>query len=244
MPRQNTIMDRRAWFALILAVCALLSVPWAVAAGSGGGGSLPSTTYDQNKRALTPEQLSEKAFKAGIKQRDRALKQEAKATKAKSEKAANKALARAQKAYQKAIEKQGEALRLDPQNYRAANELGFALRKTGDFRKAVGAYNFALKVNPNFHEATEYRAEAFLALGLLEETKRSYMVLFREDRPLADQLMVSFKKWVEQQENPTTAEQEFATWVVEREKIAEISADLSWHTPRTRNWVHAPTAGG
>ena len=61
--------------------------------------------------------------------------------------ARDKALAKAQKAYKQAVGKQGEAIKLDPQNYQAANELGFALRKTGDYRKALGAYNFALQIN-------------------------------------------------------------------------------------------------
>ena len=51
-------------------------------------------------------------------------------------------------------------MKIYPQNYKAANELGYALRKSGDYRKAIGAYNYALEINPNFHQATEYRGEA------------------------------------------------------------------------------------
>ncbi len=203
------------------------------AAGSGGGSSTPS--YNTGGRALSPEQQSDKAFRSGLKQRDRALKQEEKAVRAKSEKARDKALAKAQKAYAKAIEKQGEALQLNPQNYKAANELGFALRKTGDYRKAIGAYNYALQINPSYHEATEYRGEAFLALGMFEQTKRSYMVLFREDRALAAQLMSRIDEWIAAQDDALDEDQTaFVAWVDERKRVAQITNDLSMNN--TRAW--------
>ncbi len=203
-------------------------------AGSGGGG-MGSGTYNENSRALTPQQKSAKAFRAGIKHRDRALAQERKADKARTAKAAERALAKAQKHYAKAKERLGEALQLDPRNYKAANELGFALRKLGDYRKAIGAYNYALDINPNFHEATEYRAEAFLALGMLDHTRQSYMVLFREDRGLAQQLMERIDAWIVEQGAPASgAHQEFIAWVDERKRIASITNDLSMNN--TRSW--------
>ncbi len=201
------------------------------AAGSGGA-TAPS--YDTATRALSPQQRSDKAFRAGVKQRDKALKQEAKAAKARSEKAREKALSRAQKAYAKAIDKQGEALQHDPQNYKAANELGFALRKTGDYRKAIGAYNYALEINPNYHPATEYRGEAFLALGLFEQTKQAYMVLFREDKTLAAQLMARFDEWIaEQGQSLDETQTAFVAWVGDRKRMAQITSDLSLNNTRT-----------
>jgi len=207
----------------------------ALAAGSGGGGGMDSGSYSSNGRSLTPAQISGKAFRSGLKHRDRALKYEAKAAKAKSEKSRDKSLAKAQKAYKKAIEKQAEAVRIFAENYKAANELGFALRKTGDYRKAIGAYNYALELNPNFHPATEYRGEAFLALGLYDQTKQSYMQLFRNDRTLADQLMVVINTWVEEKgDGLEPAEEEFVFWVNERKRLAQITSDLSMNN--TRSW--------
>jgi tetratricopeptide (TPR) repeat protein len=205
------------------------------AAGSGGGGGIDSGSYSSNGRSLTPPQLSGKAFRAGLKHRDRALKHEAKAAKAKSEKARNKSLAKAQKSYKKAIEKQADAVRIFAENYKAANELGFALRKTGDYRKAIGAYNYALELNPNFHPATEYRGEAFLALGLYDQTKQSYMQLFRNDRTLADQLMTVIDTWVEQKgDGLEPVEADFVYWINERKRLAQITSDLSMNN--TRSW--------
>lgn len=205
------------------------------AAGSGGGGGDIGAMQSTNSRALSPEQQSAKLFRAGLKHRERALKYEAKAVKAKSEKAQNKALAKAQKSYKKALSKQADAMRVDPQNYKAANELGFALRKTGDYKKAIGAYNYALELNPNFHPATEYRAEAFLVLGLYEQTQQSYMQLFRGDRTLADQLMVTIDSWIETKgDTLEPAEVEFVSWINERKRLAKITADLSMNN--TRSW--------
>ena len=205
------------------------------AAGSGGGGGDMAPMQSANSRALSPEQQSAKLFRAGLKHRARALKYEAKAGKAKSEKAQNKALAKAQKSYKKALSKQADAVRVDPQNYKAANELGFALRKTGDYKKAIGAYNYALELNPNFHPATEYRAEAFLVLGLYKQTQQSYMQLFRGDRDLANQLMTAIDSWIESKgDGLQPAEADFVTWINERKRLAQITADLSMNN--TRSW--------
>ncbi|MEM7096689.1 MAG: tetratricopeptide repeat protein [Pseudomonadota bacterium] len=222
----------------ILTLMMFFNTPVIHAAGSGGGGgslSVPST----NSRALTPDQLSDKAMRAGIRERDRALKQEARAAKAKTDKKRDKALAKAKKHYDKAANKQREAVQLNPRNYKALNEWGYALRKTGDYRKAIGAYNLALEINPNFHQATEYRGEAFLALGYLNETKQSYMVLFRNDRELAAQLMQTMQDWVNAKSKPesvvtTEEEVEFIAWIEERAKLAKIANDLSANN--TRVW--------
>lgn len=212
-----------------MAICLLLGAQWTFAAGSGG-----NDDFDPNSRGLSAEQRSAKAFRAGLKHRDRALKHEARAAKVSSDKARTKALAKAQKEYKKAINKQGEAIKLYPQNYKAANELGFALRKTGDYRKAIGAYNFALEVNPNYHQATEYRGEAFLALGMLQQAQSAYMQLFRNDRALADQLMQRIDEWAAQRgDDATAAEVEFIAWARERKRLAKITADLSMNNTRT-----------
>ncbi len=218
-----------------LVVCTVLALnaSHVLAAGSGGGGgSLSSSSAPA--RNLSPEELSDKAMRAGIRQRDKALKQEKKAGSAKSEKARNKALARAEKAYKKAIDKQGEALRHNPNNYKAANELGFALRKTGDYRKAIGAYNYSLKINPNFTQAIEYRGEAFLALGFYDQAKNAYLTLFRNDRELADLLMTKLETWAATKTDKSEAEAQFAGWIEERSRLAKATADLSMNN--VRDW--------
>ncbi len=215
---------------ILLAWGLCLTGLFAHAAGSGG-----MDDFDPTAAGKTPEERSAQAFHAGIKHRDRALKYEARAAKAEDPKTRDRALAKAQQEYTKAVTKQGEAIKLYPQNYQAANELGFALRKTGDFRKAIGAYNFALGINPDYHPATEYRAEAFLALGMFDRTRKSYMHLFRNDRDLADQLMRRIEAWIaERDEHPDQNEAAFIAWAEERMQLAKITADLSMNN--TRSW--------
>ena len=222
---------------LIMAIFAspmAIVAPTVFAAGSGGGGFAGSPPSSSGK-SLTPEEQSAKLYRSGLKQKDRALAQLQKAEAASSDKARNKAKAKAEKAFAKAIKKQGEALSIDPRNYKAANELGYALRRTGDYEKAVGAYNYALKLNPNFHEATEYRGEAFLALGFYKQAMQSYMILFRNDRDLADQLMATMDKWVSDKNGEfSESEQSFVNWIKERKQMAKITRNLSMNN--TRNW--------
>ena len=199
-------------------------------AGSGG-----MDDFDPNSEGLSAEERSAAAYNAGLRHRDRALKHEARAAKAGGEQARKHALNKAQSEFEKAVAKQGEAIKLDPQNYRAANELGFALRKRGAYQKAIGAYNFALMINPEFHQATEYRAEAFLALGNFDKTRAAYMQLFRNAPDLADQLMARLETWVaEHQSSATPTEAEFIAWVQERRALAKVTADLSANN--TRSW--------
>lgn len=215
---------------LLCSIVLMFNSASGVAAGSGAGSAESDSTP-----GFSPTEMSAKAFRVGIKHRDRALSLESKAEHASSDKAREKALAKAQKAFSKAVGKQGEAIKLDPQNYKAANELGYALRKTGDFRKAIGAYNYALDVNPNFHPATEYRAEAYLALGMYEQTQRSYMKLFRDDRALASELMVAIDKWrLNNLGERSDPELNFLKWADERKRLAEITNDLS--SNNTRSW--------
>ena len=202
------------------------------AAGSGGGEGALSGADDSTK--LTLEQQAQKALAAGIRHRDRALKHEARAGEASSDTKRQKSLARAQTEFRKAVQKQSEALRLDPGNYKAANELGYALRKTGDFRKAIGAYNYALEINPDFHQATEYRGEAYLALGYFEHAQKSYMRLFRKDRALANQLMDAFTTWLNDRGGDLSeSEVTFIGWVKERKRLASLTQDLSINNSRS-----------
>ncbi len=228
-----TIRSKSAvYFALVLLLAGSMSTQSVSAAGSGGGGGL-SAPASVSGRGLTPEQRSAKAFRAGIKHRDKALKNLGKADKASTDKKRENYLKKARKEFDKAIAKQTDALQQSPENYKAANELGFALRQNGEYRKAIGAYNYALQINPNFHEATEYRAEAFLKLGFLDETKQSYMVLFRNKRELADELMSKFDVWIEQKNGSLSeSEEAFVAWVNERKQLASISQGLSSNNKR------------
>ena len=214
----------------MMALGALVTLPtpsWAAGSGGGGGSLNPSTTAAD----LTPEEQSERALMQGIKYRDRGLKHEAKAAQAKTEKRRAKSLRRAEKAFAKALEQQKLALKLNPNDPRVANELGYAYRKTGDFRKAIGAYNLALDLDPSFHRATEYRGQAFLALGLLDMTKQAYMTLFKHDLELAGELMQAIEDWAAERTDLTEEETAFVAWSLERKALATTATKLSLVAP-------------
>ncbi len=213
----------------ITLLAAVFATTGSFAAGSSGGGDISNVSSATPK---TPEQIANGHYKAGLKHKKKAWKNEAKAAKYDDERKREKYLARAQKSYGKAVAKQTEALKFYPAHYEAANELGYALRKTGDYKKAIGAYNYALKINPKFYQAIEYRGEALLALGLIGNAKQDYMQLFRGDRELAQQLMLAMVTWFESQEPQTDSVTEFGTWISERQTLAKMTQDLSANNAR------------
>lgn len=216
---------------LILFSCLILSSGFATAAGSSSG-----STSAEVRGAGVPrsaESVSATHYKRGVKLKKKAWKYEKKMEKTADAAKLDKLAVKATTQYEKAIEEYAAALRVFPEYYEAATELGYALRKTGDFRKSVGAYNYALGVNPNHHEAIEYRGEAFLALGMLEEAKKDYMVLFRGDPELAARLMTAMETWIAAQEPANTDATELSAWVEERKNLARMSVNLSAVTPRS-----------
>ncbi|MDA1074171.1 MAG: tetratricopeptide repeat protein [Proteobacteria bacterium] len=216
--------------AVLLTMLLLVPSPIGFTAGSSsGGGDMPASRSD----LAPPERSSESQYKSALKQKEKAWKFEAKAAAATDDKDREKNLVKAQKAYQKAIKGQTKALKTYSRNYKAANELGYALRKTGDYEKAIGAYNYALQINPDYHQAIEYRGEAFLALGYHEHAKQAYLQLFRDDRELAAQLMSAIETWLADETNAANDTTDLAAWVEERKSLAEVTQDL---TSKSRSW--------
>lgn len=226
-------MDR---IALLLAV-SLMSA-FGFAAGESASGA--ATDIRMQGVTQTPQQRAVSHYNTGLKHKKTAWKNEKRAGEANTEKKRDKYLKRAQKAYAKSIKSHTAAIKAYPQAYQSASELGYALRKTGDFRQAIGAYNYALGINPDYHPAIEYRGEAYLALGYINEAKEAYMQLFRGDPELATQLMAAMETWLVQQGEPAIEQSatqsltaaELATWVEERKNLAKISNDLSQNSAR------------
>lgn len=187
------------------------------ASGGGGGGGIASAPVDS--RPSSPEQQAEADYKKGLKHKERAWKLEQKAETAKNEKRKAKDLKRAAKEYRKAQDLFAEVLRTFPEHYKAANELGYVLRKQGHYEQAIGSYNYALQLYPDFLQAVEYRAEAFVSIGFYDEARDAYMRLFREDAELAEELMVSMRAWAEQQESPGARARNFIEWLDSRKNI-------------------------
>jgi len=212
----------RTLVSVLLALATIIGAAPATASGSGaGGGSIPTTSPKKLEASL--EERLEKAYAAGLKYKERAWKAEGKAHDATTEKNEQRQLKRAQKDYKRAEGKFAEVLRVNPQDYKAANELGYVLRKQGHYEKAIGAYNYALELFPGFDQAIEYRAEAFVAVGYYDEAKKAYMHLFRSNSELAEELLVSMRQWRDEQraedQAPGARVRDFLEWLESREVV-------------------------
>ena len=65
------------------------------------------------------------------------------------------------------------AVALDPRYAEAWNGLGHALRQDGKAAESLQAYGEALRLRPDFPEALEYLGEAYVALGRLDDARRT-----------------------------------------------------------------------
>ena len=145
---------------------------------------------------------------------------------------------RARAAFQVAVERYEEAVGLDGGLHQAWNELGYARRVLGDYETSLEAYEKALELKPGYAPAIEYRAEALLGLGRLDEVEQAYMDLFRRDRGLAKQLAEASASWVQARRSdprgisPERLER-FSGWLETRRGLASGSAAGS---SNSRGW--------
>ena len=144
----------------------------------------------------------------------------------------------ARKEYAAALSDFQTAATAKPDNYRAHNGAGYALRKLGEYDRALQSYDRALSIAPASIEALEYRAEAYLALNRLDEVKQAYMHLFVHDRAASHVLMGAMKAWAEGHRvqpgnvDPATVAA-FDGWVHERATLAASVANLGHNS---RDW--------
>jgi tetratricopeptide (TPR) repeat protein len=193
---------------------------------SGGSSSMPSAPRK------TPEQQAVDYYNAGLKFRDKALAFQKEAAQATSEKDRAKLEEKARKQFEKAIPQFRWATEKNPRFHEAYSDLGFALRKTGDYASALQTYDHAIALSPTYSPAIEYRAEAYLGLDRVEDAKKAYMTLFTSDRGRADELLAAMKGWVDKrQAEPGTltpdAVKEFAGWVTQRDELAKQTPTVS-----------------
>jgi len=227
-------MSRTLKGVLVLAAAVGLYQAAALASGSGtpsmpssgGGGGMKSN----EERAID-------TFKSGDDHRLKGKAFEEQAT-TKSGADRDKLMARAKGEFEKSYKDFKSASQLNPKLFQAYNGMGFALRKMGDYARALEMYDQAIKMaEPQgfFSEAVEYRAEAYLGLNRIDDAKKAYMDLFAADRKQADLLMAAMKQWVEQKKaNPAgvdaAAIEGFEKWVGERTEVAKVSRLMATST--------------
>jgi len=215
-----------------LVAALVFAAPPVLAAGGGSaGGDYGGGSGSTQRSSRSPERIAKRNYQTGLRHKAKAWKLEEKAAREEDPEDREALLAKAQKAYARAIASQSAAVKADPDNYEARNELGYALRRTGKYDAALEAYDRVLDSNPTYYPAVEYRGEAYLALGRLDESKHAYMTLFRNDRKLAAQLLTAMDDWVAKQPEGD-GRASFAAWVKERKALAAVGDDLSQNNER------------
>jgi tetratricopeptide (TPR) repeat protein len=217
-----------------------------VALGSGaalaaGGGGAPSGggSFQMPERQLTPEEQAKQAYNQGVRAVKAADKLSKSADEAKDEKKQTKALDKAKRQYENARGYFAAALQRKADMYEAWNYVGYTSRKLGEYEKALQSYNEALRLNPSYAEAIEYRGEAYLGLNRIDDAKNAYMQLFQSSRPLADQLMAAMQEYVSDRRAAGNAAPEvdaLAQWIDERSNIARQTASLAPDAPAVVRW--------
>jgi tetratricopeptide (TPR) repeat protein len=221
-------MNRRlAWLMLIVPVIA-----FAAGGGPMSGGDMPSAR-------MSPAEMAKHQYNEGIGVVKQAKRYEESAAGESKPEKQEKLRQKALKQYAKARGLFVDAVRGQPAMYEAWNYVGFTSRKLGEYDTALQAYDEALRLNPAYAEAIEYRAHAYLGLNRVDDAKAAYMSLFRDARPLADQLMVAMKQWVAERRAASAGVasadvDSFASWVEERGAIASQTASLGASSVLTR----------
>lgn len=224
----------------VIGLSALIAALGSSAALGNGGGSMPSSgSFDMPARQMTPEEQAKAAYNRGIRVVKAADKLSKTAETATDDKKKAKAQDKAKRQYEKARSYFASALQHKADMYEAWNYVGYTSRKLGDYDKALAAYDEALRLNPSYGEAIEYRGEAYLGLNRVEDAKNAYMQLFQSSRPLADQLMAAMQKWVAERRAAGNAVPEvdaLAQWIDERSNIARQTASLATDAPAVVHW--------
>jgi tetratricopeptide (TPR) repeat protein len=230
------------WFAI-----GILVLPAMVQASGGNPmppppatpGNTPGNNAPELAPRKSPAEEAAELYNEGIQHRDKALALQKEAAAAADEKDRAKLEKKATKEFDKAISVYQRATQLNNKMYQAYSDLGFCRRKNGDYNGALEAYNMALSLAPAYGPAIEYRAEAYLGLGQVEDAKKAYLDLFPNDRSHADELLVAMRGWVQKRQGDPgkmTPEmiQAFSTWIQEREELAKQTASVS--ELQTRKW--------
>lgn len=212
--------------ALLAGASAVSPSVFAAGGGSSSGGSMGAP------RQMTPEEEAKAAYNQGVRAVKQADKLDQAARDATDEKKKAKAQERARKQYTNARRYFAAAVQRRPKMHEAWSYVGYTSRKLGAYDDALAAYNEALRLNPSYAEAIEYRGEAYLALNRIEDAKGAYMTLFKDSRELADQLMAAMQQWVSARRadaaGVSSADLDaFVQWVEERTNVARQTASLA-----------------
>lgn len=182
-------MTLKKFLAAVAALALVTTLQTGIPALAAGGSSTP-----EKKVAESPADEAKAHYNAGLAARDQAWALQDRLADA-EEVEIEKLHKKIKNNYERAIREYRSAVSKDPKMFQAYSSLGYALRKTEDFRNALNAYNSALEINPEYTEALEYRGEAWLGLNQPELAKKDYTVLVGLNQKHAAELLHSMKNW-------------------------------------------------
>ncbi|HMA11420.1 MAG TPA: tetratricopeptide repeat protein [Steroidobacteraceae bacterium] len=178
-------------FFCIAAVLAAVSLP--CAAVPDANGQVTSTP--------APDLSADSAMKArlnynlGYEVYEKAMAQETAAARLKGA-AAREAAEAVKEGFSEARERFRTVVAADPNMKEAWNLIGYTSRRLGEYEESLSAYDAALKLEPDYPEAIEYRAELFLLTGRLAQAREAYATLQRSNPSYAGVLLQSMRSWV------------------------------------------------
>ena len=124
------------------------------------------------------------------------------------------------------------AVRLDASMHEAYTYLGYANRKLGDYKKALAAYQQALKISPDYPYAIEYQGQAFLGLNRLDEARFNYLRLYALNKGQAAKLLQAMREWLAAHQNSAidgVNVSGFSEWVAQRSALTRDDVpSASW----------------
>jgi len=204
---------------------ALLAVSASSLFASGARPMQPSSSQ------MSPQDTAVTSFNDGVHARDRAWKLEKELETTQDPARQDKLRQKILKTYEADARSQRDAIKSKPDMFQAWTELGYALRKSGDYPAALEAYDKSLSIMPNYAEALEYRAEAYLGLNRVTEARDTYLLLFNGgDATRSLQLAEAMQKWVSSRRSepagvtPESIDQ-LNTWLSQRTEIAGHSGN-------------------
>jgi tetratricopeptide (TPR) repeat protein len=204
-----------------------------LAAGTAWASMAPSMAVPSK----SPQDQAVSSYNDGIRLREQAWKME-KELEATTDAAKKENIrGKIQKRFEAVVRDQSNAVKANPSFYQAWGELGYAQRRLGKYPEALEAYDTALKLQPGYAEAIEYRGEAYLGLNRVNEAQEAYLTLFDGgDHERAALLGAAMKRWVEERRAtpagvPAEQIDSVAKWIEQRREISALggaAAASSW----------------
>lgn len=174
---------------LLAAALTLVALPCAAVPDANGqitSTPAPDLSQDNAMKARLNYNLGYELFEKAVKLENSAAGSGAKARAAEPE---------VKQGFAEAREHFRTVVAADPKMKEGWNMLGYTSRRLGDYEESLSAYDAALKLQPDYPEAIEYRAELFLLTGRLDQAKQAYAALLKSSPSYAGTLLQSMRGW-------------------------------------------------